>query len=195
MSECCPKKENSLKINLGKLISVNSLKKIIWSIASNIQIEDKPEVILITEKNTEEAIKILDTFTTKINYTLIKTTVAKLSNDKAYETCRKFCDVNTLQLSTNSLFYKPLKLEKACSFKSFLLPKYVQEAIEQYGQNMCEYYAKECMKYPVNNNFFYIENSDPSETIIFCVEEDIEEDELIEVSVEEIIQASEIIRK
>ena len=195
MPECCPKKNNSLKINLGNFISIKSLKKTLWSISSYINIEDKPEVILTTHLNEVDIVNILDTFNTRLNYTLIKTNDSQLSDDKAYEVCNKFCDNLVLKLSCNVLFYKTLKLDKPCSFNSFLLPKYVQEGIEEYGQNMCEYYAKECMKHPINNVFYYISNDDLSEVNIFCIEEDRQEEPFSELSVDEIIHASKIIRK
>ena len=196
MSNCCDQNDNRLKINLGNFTSIKSLKKTLWSIAEFLG-DDKPEIILTTNINDEEILNTCELFITRINFTLIKTKNIKLSDEKAYELCNSFSNEKTLVLSANSIFYQKPILENEISFQSFLLPKYVQEGVETYGQNMCDFYAKECFKYPLTNNFYFKKPSDQfSETKIFCVEEDLDTDSVYtSMSIEEILNNSEIIRK
>ena len=195
MSECCPENKSKLKINLGNFISLNSLKKTIWSIAyffgNNI-----PEIIITTNKDIDEIICLFEKFSTRIKWTIIKTDTINLDDNKAFDLCNTFCEENTLKISSNSFFYKEMNLNKPISFKSYLLPKYVQEAIEEYGQNKCSFYEKECFKYPLNNDFYFIKSDDKfSDTNIFCIEEDIENNvNYTEMSIDEILQLSKITR-
>lgn len=195
MSECCPENKNKLTINLGNFINLNCFKKTIWSIAYFLG-NKVPEVIFTTNQDTSEIVSILENFKTRIKWTIIKTDIVSLDDNKAFELCNKFCENNTLKISSNSFFYKDILLDKPVSFKSYLLPKYVQEGIEEYGQNMCDFYAKECFKYPLNNEFYFINKSDDvSETNIFCIEDDNEKEiNITELSIDEILQLSTIKR-
>ncbi len=194
MSECCPENVNKLKINLGNFISINSLKKTVWSIAYFLG-DEHPEIIITTNQDTDEIVSLFKDFKTRIKWTIIKTDTIKLDDNKAFDLCDKFCEEKKLKISSNSFFYNPIILNKPLSFKSYLLPKYVQEAIEEYGQNMCDFYAKECFKYPLENDFYFTKQDSFSDTNIFCVEEDIEKDDnYTEMSIDEILQLSTIIR-
>lgn len=195
MSGCCPEALSELTINLGNLISLNSFKKCIWSIAYFLG-HKKPEIVLTTNKDISEVVSILENFKTRIKWTIIKTNDLNIDDIKAFELCNKFCNEHTLKISSNSFFYKDILLDNPISFKSYLLPRYVQEGVEEYGQNMCDFYAKECFKYPLENEFYFINKSDQfSDTNIFCVEEEIEkENNYTEITVDEILQSSTIKR-
>lgn len=187
-------KDLKLDINLGKFKSTGSLKKTLWSISSNLDVY-KPKVIMTFNENEDKIIETFKLFISRIDFFLIKTPDIKINEEKSYELCKMFCKNEILKITSNCVFYKKIDLKEESSFNCFLIPKHVQEGLEEYGQNMCDFYAKECFKYPLNKDLYFKNKSEQiCNTNLFIVEEEKEEDEnFTEMNIQEIFKLSSLI--
>lgn len=177
MSQCCEgNNKEVLSILLGYAYSEDFVKKSLWWITRDLT-NDLNKVIIVDDGKCGNIRQQLRDYETRIQYQIIKIDnnlllqhfnikSLKESPKLAYAICEKFAEQKRVCVSTRSIcfdysfknFVEKISKDEVIEMKSYLIPKYIQEAIGEYSSNFCNFLALECSKYPLYEEFFPAKN-------------------------------------
>ena len=166
-------KENTdqiLSVNLGFVHCHKLLQKSLWWITRDYNNKNL-KVVLTCENNHEEILNVLNKYSTRCSWLLVKTTPDYLKSNYniqsysqsirlSYDICNNFCTSKKVISSPQIIFgnncFKQyvdlIENDSIISMNCFMMPDYVQVGLTESSSNMCEFLAKECRKFPIYNN-------------------------------------------
>lgn len=167
-----------LNILMGYAQSDDVLKKSLWWITRNLK---KPfnKVIIVDDGECGDIYKVIKNYAVRIQHQIIKIDNNKLKNifninslneskNLGFSICEKFSSDKKIFISPRTLCYnfnfdsfvQNINNNNIIKMQTYMVPKYVQNAMTEHSANFCNLLAKECKKFPLYTQEFPAKTDD-----------------------------------